>query len=150
MLDDLAKPNVTALFGALVLTAASPVLLPDWRPALKSAIKFGITLLTESQEEAETELIQSLVETTIAAIREELAEPAGDPERRSAVQRHIRDFKHRARRRSRRWDGDGDENGRCYRRHVARLEASLAGQEQRVPTRDRPIIAEAVASLARE
>jgi hypothetical protein len=150
MLDDLAKPNVIVVFGAAVLSTALPALLPQWRPALKSAIKFGIILLAESEEEAEAELIQSLVETTIAAIREELAEPAGDAERGAAVRCRIRHFKHRARRRSWRWDGDSEGHGRCYRHHVRRLEVSLTDQAQRLPARDRPIIAEAVANLAQE
>jgi hypothetical protein len=150
MLDELAKPNVVIGFGLAALTAALPLLLPEWRPMAKSAIKFGVGLLAESEEEAEAELIQSLVETTIEAIREELAKPAPEAERGEAVRQRIHHFKHRARRRSVRWDRDSDEHGRSYRRHVRRLEARLLDAEQRAPARDRPIIAEAVAGLARE
>jgi len=148
MLDNLTKPNLIGVFGLAVAAAVLPELVPEWRPALKSVLKFGVTLLCESQEEAEAELIQSLVVTTIEAIREELATPAGEAERRAAVQHKIRHFKHRARRRSRRWDGDEDGEGRFYRRHVKRLEAALADQEQQVAPGDRPVIAEAAAHLA--
>jgi hypothetical protein len=150
MLEDLAKPSAYGLIGAALLTAALPSLVPEWRPAVKSAIKFGITLLAESEAEAEAELIESLIETTVEAICEELARPAPEAERGEAVRQRIRHFKHRARRRSVRWGGDGDEHSRCYRRHVRRLEATLVEAGQRAPVRDRPIIAEAVASLAPE
>lgn len=150
MFEDWAKPNVTTIFGAAVVTAAVPLLFPEWRPALKSAIKFGLTLFAESEEEAEIELIQSLVEATIEAICEELAKPAADDgERCAAVQQHIRHFKHRARRRSRHWDGDPEGQGRVYHRHVAKLETSLMQQEQKTAARGRAIIADAAASLAR-
>ena len=148
MFEDWAKPNVMALFGVAVVTAAVPLLFPEWRPAVKSAIKFGLTLVAESGEEAEAELIQSLVEATIEAICEELAKPTAEPERCAAVQQHIRHFKHRARRRSRRWDGDPEGQGRVYRRHVAKLETTLMQHAQKTSPRGRAIIADAAATLA--
>ena len=148
MIDELAKSNLVAGFGLAILTAAVPLLVPGWRPAVKSAIKLGITLVAESEAEAEGELIQSLVETTIEAICEELAKPVGDAEREAAVRRHLRHFKHRARRRSQRWDGDESGHGQFYRRHVVRLEASLRHHQQRATGRDRPIIEAVAAGLA--
>lgn len=142
------KSNVVAVFGVAVASVALPRLAPELRPAIRTALKFGITLLVESEGEAEVELAQSLVEATIEAIREELARPADETERRAAVRRRIGHFKHRARRRSRRWDGDADGNGRVYRRHVRRLEAALAVEQQRVAGRNQPILAEAAAHLA--
>jgi hypothetical protein len=148
MFEDLAKSNLVTMVGLTVLTAALPSLLPEWRPAFKTAVKFGITLLAESEAEAEAELIQSLVETTIEAIREELAKPAGTADRDAAVRRRVRHFKHRAHRRALRWGADEHDSRRRYRRHVIRLATSLEHQEQQSLARDRPIIADAVASLA--
>jgi hypothetical protein len=150
MLDDLAKPNLLAVFGLALASAALPRIAPEFRPALKTAIKFGITLFAESEGEAEAELVQSLVEATIDAIRDELAKPADAAERTAAVRQQISRFRHRARRRSRRWDGDAAGNGRVYRRHVGRLAAALADQEQRSLDKDRPIVAEAAAQLVQD
>jgi hypothetical protein len=150
MFEDLAKPNVVAMFGLTVLAAALPSLVPELRPAIKSAVKFGITLLAESEEEAEAELIQSLVETTVAAIREELAQPADATERDEAVRRRVRHFKHQASRRARRWSHGEEDSQRRYRRHIVRLAKSLQHQEQQAPVRDRPIIADAVANLQQD
>ena len=151
MLEDLAKPNVLAGFGLAIASATLPQLVPAWRPAVKSAIKFGLTLLAESEGEAEAELAQSLIEATIEAIQAELAKPPADGARNEAVRRRIRHFKHRARRRSRHWDGNPEGRGRVYRRHIAGLEAALADQQRRPNSDgDRQIIAAAAEVLAED
>lgn len=149
MLEGLVKPNVLAVFGLAVATAALPMLVPEWRPAVKAAIKFGVTLFAESEGEAEAELVQSLIATTIATIREELAKPPDAGARGDAVHSQIRRFKHRARRRSRHWDGDAEGCGRVYRRHVAGLQAALAHQQSRQNSdREHEIITDALEALA--
>lgn len=150
MLEDIAKPNFAAVVGLGVVTAALPALLPEWRPGIKSAIKFVITLIAEAEGEAEAELVRALVEGTIAAIRGEMEKPAGDVERRTAVQRRVRRFKRRAATHARRWaDGEHDRRLR-YERHVAHLEAALRHRTRHAPAREHRIIEDAVAELRSE
>jgi hypothetical protein len=115
-----------------------------------SAIKFGIDLLTESELEAETELIEDLVAATIEGIRKDLSKPDAGPERSDAVRKRIEHFKHQARTRARRWATDHDDRDRRYRRHVARLESSLAKQKPHIAQQDRPILDYAFGALGSE
>jgi hypothetical protein len=149
-LEDLAKPNLVTLLGLGALAVVLPEFVPSLRPALKSAIKIGLSILAESQAEAEAELIQSLVSTTLHAIDRALSQPADGAERRQAVRRGIRHFQHKARLRAECWNADGHERYRCYRRHLAGLQAGLVERKQHVGPRRQQIIDEASIFLAQE
>jgi len=120
------------------------------RPALKSAIKVGLAILIEAQEEAEVELIDVLVLSTVEAIGEVLSRPAGEDERRRAVRRRIRHFQRQALSRAECWGADEHERHRCYRRHVAQLQAHLVEKKQHVGPRRQRIIDDASIFLAQE
>jgi hypothetical protein len=77
MLENLTKSDLATAVALGLLTAAVSELLPNTRPLLRSAIQFGVDLLTESEAEAEAELIHSLVAATMRGIRQDLSEPAG-------------------------------------------------------------------------
>lgn len=149
-LEDLAKPNLVTLLGLGVAAVVLPEFVPSMRPALKSAIKIGISLLAESQGEAEAELVQSLVSATLKAIDEELSKPADEHERREAVRRKIHRFQRKAHSRAKYWNSDDHGRQRCYRRHVAQLQAGLVERKQRVGPRRRNIIDDASTFLAQE
>src|ERR1700724_771034 len=119
MLENLTKSDVVTVLGLGLLAAAVSELLPSSRPLLRSAIQFGVDLLTESEIEAEAELIHSLVTATMQGIRQQLSERAREPERREAVETRVEHFKRRARTRARRWGTDSLDRHRRYRRHVA-------------------------------
>jgi hypothetical protein len=144
----LTKPNLVTLAGLGVLSLALPSLLPQLRPAAVSAIKAGLTLFTESEAEAEAELIESLVAFTAARIREALASDAGEAERRHRVRRSIEHFKRHARKRAQRWGGDEPGRKRSYQRHIARLETTLAEQKQEAPPHQQDAIEDAFIALA--
>ena len=59
-LEDLTEPNLATILGLGLLTVAASELVPNLRPALKSAIKLGLAILIEAQEDAEVELIGAL------------------------------------------------------------------------------------------
>jgi hypothetical protein len=149
-LDDLLKPNLVTLLGLGIVAAALPEFVPSMRPVLKSAVKIGISLIAESQGEAEAELIQSLAAATLKAIDEELAKPGDEAEHREAVRRKLRHFQHKARKRAESWTADDHERHRCYRRHVARLQSGLVERRQHVGPRRRQIIDEASAALIQD
>ena len=73
MLENLTKSDVVTVLGLGILAAAVSELLPSSKPLLRSAIQFGVDLLTESEMEAEAELIHSLITVTIGRIREDLS-----------------------------------------------------------------------------
>jgi hypothetical protein len=150
MLENITKSDVVTVLGLGLLAAAVSELLPNGRPLLRSAIQFGVELLTESEVEAEAELIRSLISATMQGIREDLSEPTGEPERREAIETRVADFKRQARIRARRWGSDLDDRHHRYRRHVARLEASLAKQKQQAGAQDRRVLDYAFAALASE
>jgi hypothetical protein len=149
-LEDLAKPNLVTLLGLGLAAVVLPEFVPSLRPALKSAVKIGIDLLAESQGEAEAELMQSLVSTTLKAIDEELSKPADEEHRRDAVKRRIHSFQHKARSRAGRWNSDEHERRRCYREHIARLQAGLVRRKQHYGPRRQKIIDDASTFLAQE
>src|SRR5690349_23132718 len=59
MLEDLTKSDVVMVVGLGIAAAAISDLLPNAKPLVRSAVQFGLDLLTESEAEAEAELIQS-------------------------------------------------------------------------------------------
>ena len=150
MLEHLTKSDIATFAGLASVSLILPGLLPNLPPAVGSAIKFGIDLLTESELEAETELIEDLVAATIEGIRKDLSKPDAGPERSDAVRKRIEHFKHQARTRARRWAAGHDDRDRRYRRHVARLEASLAKQKPHIAQQDRPILDYAFGALGSE
>lgn len=147
-LDDLIKPNLMTLIGVGLVSAALPKLVPEMRPALKSAIQSGLVLFAESEEEAEAELIQSLVTATLGRIRDILAAPASAAERRHAVHHAVGHFKRQAEKRASRWATDTASRRRCYDRHVARLETALARHKTKAEPDDQTIIEDAFIALA--
>jgi len=150
MLENLTKSDVVMVLGLGLLAAAVSDLLPNTRPLLRSAVQFGFDLLTESETEAEAELIHLLVRTTMRHIRQDLSRAAGEPECCEAVQTRVEDFKRQARIRARRWGADPHDSRRRYHRHVARLETSLAKQKQEVGPRDQRILDYAFEALGSE
>jgi len=149
-LEDLAKPNLVTLLGLGVAAVVLPEFVPSLRPALKSAIKIGISLLAESQGEAEAELVQSLVSATLRAIDEELSKPVDTSERREAVRRKVHHFTRKARSRAECWNSDAAERHRCYREHIAHLQAGLVRRKQKYGPRRQKIIDDASIFLAQE
>jgi len=151
MLENVTKSDVIAVVGLGLAAAVVSELVPSARPLLRSAVQFGVDLLTESEVEAEAELIRSLVKAMLAGIRQDVCAPASEPERRQAVEERVEHFKRQARTRARRWGSDPQDRHRRYRRHVARLEASLARhKEGGMPERDRPVFDYALEALAAE
>jgi hypothetical protein len=150
MLENLTKSDAISVLGLGLLAAAVTELLPSSKPLLRSAIQFGVDLLTESEIEAEAELIHSLITATMRGIRQDLSEPASEPERREAVETRVEDFKRQARIRARRWGSDPPDRRRRYRRHVAKFEASLAKHKGQVEPRDQRVLDYAFEALASE
>ena len=150
MLENITKSDVVTVLGLGLIAAAVSELLPNTRPLLRSAIQFGVDLLTESEIEAEAELIRSLVAATVRGIQQDLSAPASEPERREAMQTRVDDFKRQARIRARRWGSDQSDRHRRYRRNVAQLEASLAKQRHRSAPRDQRVLDYAFEALASE
>ena len=150
MLEDLTKSDVVMVVGLGIAAAAISELLPNAKPLVRSAVQFGLDLLTESEAEAEAELIQSLVTATMRGVRQRLSDTASEPERRGAVRASVAHFKKQARIRARRWGSDPHDRHRRYRRHVVALEASLAKKKQEVPPREQRLVDYAFEALASE
>jgi hypothetical protein len=151
MLESITKSDILAVVGLGVAAAVLSGLLPNARPALRSAVKFGVDLFLESEGEAEAELIQSLVAATMHGIREDLSKTHSEPERRDAVEARVENFKRQARIRARRWGSDQQDRHRRYHRHLARLETTLARKKQEaLPERDRRVLDYAFEALAAE
>src|SRR5580704_16421996 len=150
MLENLTKSDVISVLGLGLLAAAVSELLPSSKPLLRSAIQFGVDLLTESEIEAEAELVHSLIAATIRGIRQDLSGAGGEADHRAAIETRVADFKRQARIRARRWGSDPHDRHHRYRRHVAKLEASLAKQKQRVGAQDQRVLDYAFAALASE
>jgi hypothetical protein len=149
-LEDLIKPNLVTLLSMGALAVVLPEFVPSMRPALKSALKLGISLIAESHEEAAVELMKSLVGATLKAIDADLSKPVDENQRREAVERHVRSFQHKAKRRAARWSSDEHECHRSYRRQVAQLQSGLVERKQHVGPRRQKIIDDASTFLAQE
>ncbi|HEY4472496.1 MAG TPA: hypothetical protein VGN21_15075 [Stellaceae bacterium] len=151
MLENLTKSDVLTAAGLGLAAAMLSELLPNAKPLVRSAIQFGVDLLTESEAEAEAELVQSLIEATLHCIRQDLSEAGSEPERRQAVLARVEHFKKQARVRAHRWGSDPQDRHRRYRHHVARPEASLARHKHDpMPERDRRVLDYASKALAAE
>ena len=55
MLENVSKSDLVAVVGLGLAAAVMSELLPNARPVIRSAIQFGVDLLTESEAEAEAE-----------------------------------------------------------------------------------------------
>ena len=147
-LDDLAKPNFLTLAGLGLLSAALPAVAPQLRPAMKSVVRFGVSLFAEAASEAESELIEALVADTLRQIADALSHPGGESERRAAVRESVHGFRRRARKHAGRWSGDEAERARRYRRYTARLESRLAQRKLAASPGERDVIEDAFIALA--
>jgi hypothetical protein len=151
MLENVSKSDLVAVVGLGLAAAVMSELLPNARPVIRSAIQFGVDLLTESEAEAEAELIQSLVSATLRGVRQDLWDTSSESDGREAVHARLRHFKQQARIRARRWGRDADDRHRRYRCHIARLEGSLARhKDDAVRERDRRVLDYAFEALAAE
>ena len=150
MFEYLTKSNIAIFAGLALASLALSDLLPNVRPTLRSAIKLGIGLLAESELEAEAELVEALVAATMGGIRQDLSQPTTGTERSEAVQKRVEHFKQQARIRARRWARDAEDHHRRYRRHVAKLESSLANCKHQIAQQDQQILDYALGALGSE
>lgn len=151
MFENVTKSDIVTVLGLGLATAALSELMPNAKPLLQSAVKFGVNLFLEAEGEAEVELIQSLITATMQGIRQDMSATASEPERREAIEARVEHFKKQARIRARRWGSDQQDRHRRYRRHVARLETTLARKKQEaLPERDRHVLDYAFEALAAE
>jgi hypothetical protein len=135
-LEDIIKLELpTALgLGAVMLVAAR--LMPGLRPQLKSAVRLGLTLIGESEGEAEAGIIEQLVEPTVESLLDALAAPPGDQAAHAEVDHTLQHFRRRARVHACRWAHDPAHVDRHYHRHVRRLRRRLEHAWQRHPGGD--------------
>ena len=123
MFEDIGKPNLVTLLTLGLVSAMLPKLLLQMGPAVGTAVKVVIDLLTESEAEAAEELMEAVVSSTIAEIDNEVSRPADPQQSRQAVERTVAHFKDRARRRAR---ADEHDRQHRYRRHLAKLRDAVA------------------------
>jgi hypothetical protein len=131
MFEDFGKPNLVTLLTLGLVSAVLPKLLPDMRPAVGTAAKVVLDLVTESEAEAAEELMQALVSGTIAEINRQLAQPADPDQSRQAVESTVTRFKRRARSRAHRWGADEHDRQRRYRRHLTKMREGLDRSKER-------------------
>ena len=150
MFEQLTKSNMAIFAGLALASLALPELLPNVRPTLRSAIKLGLGLLAESELEAEAELVETLVAAAMDGIRQDLSQPTTGTERSEAVQKRVEHFKHQARTRAQRWARNAEDRHRRYRRHVAKLQSSLANRKHQIAQQDQQILDYALTALGSE
>jgi hypothetical protein len=136
-LEDLTKLELPGALGLGVVMLIAARLIPESRPALKSAVKLGLSLIGESEGEAEAEIIDQLASKAVGPLLDVLFAPPGDPAAHAQVDRTLRHFRRRARVHARRWAHDPAHVGRHYRRHVRRLRHRIEHEWQRHPGGDR-------------
>lgn len=129
----LELPTALGLGAALLIASR---LMPGLRPQLKSAVEIGLTLVGESEMEAEAGIIDRLAGRTIGALTDALLAPPGDAAAHAAVDRSLHRFRQRARVHARRWARDPAHVGRHYRRHVRHLRDRLERERRRRPGGD--------------
>jgi hypothetical protein len=135
-LEDLAKLELPAILGLGVVMMIAGRLMPELRPQLKSAVQLGLSLVGESEAEAEAGIIDQLATRTVGALADALLAPPGDAAAHAAVDRTLRHFQRRARVHARRWAHDPDHVGRHYRRHVRHLRSQIEREWRRRPGGD--------------
>lgn len=136
-LEDIVKLELPTALGLGVVMLIATRLIPDSRPALKSAVKLGLSLIGEGEAEAEAAIIDQLASTTIGPLLEALFAPPGDPAAHAQVDRALHHFRRRAQVHAGRWAHDPTHVDRHYHRHVRRLRRRLEHEWQRHPGGDR-------------
>jgi hypothetical protein len=131
MFEDFGKPNLVTLLTLGLVSAVLPKLLPDMRPAVGTAAKVMLDLITESEAEAAEELMQALVSGAIAEINRQLSRPADPDQSRQAVESTMSRFKRRARSRAHRWSANEHDRQRCYSRHLTKMREGLDESKER-------------------
>ncbi|MBV8912782.1 MAG: hypothetical protein JOZ05_07060 [Acetobacteraceae bacterium] len=131
LLEDMLKGNllVAAAIGATALVL--PKVLPDLSPSLRSAVRSGLSLLLESEAEAEGGIINRLAETALENVLKGLCGPGPAEDRHEAAQAAITDFKRTARSRARRYGRNQHDQSARYQRHVAALQGALKHARRR-------------------
>ena len=135
-LEDITELGLPTTLGLGVVMLIAARLIPDSRPALKTAVKLGLTLIGESEGEAEAEIIDQLASNTVGPLLDALFAPPGDAAAHAQVDRPLQHFHRRARVHAHRWAHDPAHVDRHYRRHVRRLRRRLEHEWQRRPGGD--------------
>lgn len=129
-LEDFLKGHVLTV----VLVGTATVLLPKLLPGpVGAVVKGGLQLFLEAQDEAEGEIIESLVETAMGELAKTFSGRGTEAEKQRGAQRTITRFERTARNRARRGAADDSERARRYRRHIRRLRRKIAAFEASHP-----------------
>ncbi|MFL5253165.1 MAG: hypothetical protein ACJ8AI_09785 [Rhodopila sp.] len=125
LVDDVLKGNllIAAAIGATALVL--PKIMPDLSPPLRAAIKGGLSLLLESESEAEGGIIERLADTALKNVLAHLSGPGSPTERRDAARTAIADYKRTARVRARRYARDDEDRSARRNRHIDALRHKL-------------------------
>jgi hypothetical protein len=129
-LEDLFKGHVLTI----VLAGTATVLLPKLLPGpVGAVVKSGLQLFLEAQDEAEGEIIESLVGTAVDELAKTFSGPGTEAEKQRGAKRAISRFERTARSRARRGSTDEAERAKRYRRHIGHLRRAIAKIERSHP-----------------
>src|SRR4051794_30599002 len=131
LVDDVLKGNllIATAIGATALVL--PKIMPDLSPPLRSIVKGGLSLLLESESEAEGGIIERLAETALKNVLDHLSGPGSPTERRDAARAAIADYKRTARVRARRYARDDYDRSVRRGRHIEALRRKLHRERSR-------------------
>lgn len=131
LVEDVLKGNLltAAAIGATALVL--PKLLPALPPPFRSLVKSGLSLLAESEAEAEGGIIDRLAEKALANVLKSLSSPGSAEDQRKAARAAVEDFRQTARNRARRYGRDEKDRSARYARHAAALRRRLTRARSR-------------------
>jgi hypothetical protein len=123
--DDMLKGNllIAAAIGATALVL--PRIMPDLSPSLRAVVKGGLSLLLESEAEAEGGIVERLADTALKNVLAHLSGPGSPHERRDAARAAIADYKRTARVRARRYARNDQDRSTRRGRHIEALRRKM-------------------------
>ena len=146
-IEDIVKGNLATALGVSLAVVLASRVFPQFRPTLRSLVKLGIGLATESAAEAEAEITERLVASTIEALIGSYRQPGPAERRRALAMRRLQRFKQRARVHAHRWTQDRSEEEEHYRRMLHALQRRLERERRRQPPPVERGLAEAAAQV---
>ena len=131
LIEDMLKGNLLLAAGIGTTALVLPKVLPALPPAMRTAVKGGLSLFSASESEAEGGIIDRLDDNALKYALQGLSGSGSDAERHAAAQGAVDEFKRKAGARAGRYAHSESNRSARYHRHIAALRHAITREQSR-------------------
>lgn len=132
-IEDIFKGNLVMAAAIGTTALVLPKILPDLSPSMRSAVKSGLSLVAESESEAEGGIVNRLADNALKTVLKQLSGPGTADERQRSAEGAIDEFRKTAHARAQRYGRDDADRSARYGRHIEALRHAIEREQSRHP-----------------